>query len=333
MTVHPLCNQLEKIDFNDPANLRHILLQDKHTRVEGLCSEVIFMEDVVMNNFTSIASDFWFTKLEDKITPGRFMYLVRKIVTEPNKILTDLDYRLLDGFSVAPQVMAVSIVYFSEITKEFREVYHSPGNRYTGFLQSGEVLHPSGKPIFIAEEGDRDKNRIYKAAIFLEKRGLLKESAIKRLFANCWLSGPVWDIDVFTTTESGRIVAIEVKQKYPTRANTFGLNSGQKMLFTFLTSIGMPVIHVILRKPINDPAIHAIDLLTDVRYRTDTEWLYTRFVPEKLHKAYLAAPANTSIYGNKPVAYDHIPFEKFAKLKKLGEALSDLDKIMFAGLE
>jgi len=146
------------------------------------------------------------------------------------------------------------------------------------------------------------------------------------------LGTSVWDIDAFTMTTGGKVVALEVKQKYPTRKNTYGLNDGQGELFTFLTGIGMPVVHVILRKPVDDPTLSAIDLMTLPEYRERTSWYFTRFKPGSLQQAIEKAPPPTSITANKPLPYSHIRSE-FRLLKGLGVNVPDLRKLLLEGIE
>jgi len=332
MTSLPQRSKPDGMDFSRPEDCHQILLLDKHTRIEGLCSEVVFMEDIVEGNFSPVTNEFWFSLNSDTAYDAPPKYDIRKIITSYDKGLTELDYRILDGFAREKFGLQVSIVHFDPSTNAVREFRHTSGKRYERVDQRGDYL-PFHGDMPIAPIKDRNPERIYKAADFLETRGLLKDAAIKRLLANCYLPGYAWDIDVFTITASGQVVAMEVKQKYTTRANTFGVNTGQKQLFGFLTALGMPVIHIILQKPVNNPTVHAIDLLTIPKYRDVTEWLYTRLVPKKLWKAVDAAPAATSITGQHPVEYEHINFSQFSRLKMLGDTATDIKSKLLAGIE
>jgi len=325
MSYHPFCDHPHTIDFDNPSQLREILLLDKHTRIEGLCSEAVFWEDVVEGHLHPVTSDFWFVAAN-----GRPGYNVVRIVPDPEKSFNDLDYQLLDGFTTR-HTPSISIVWFDEANREFRKFAHIRGQRYHGLHGLGEPI-PLHAPEEIADIEDRNPVRIGKACDFLEQRGLLKDAAIKRIFANCCIGGAVWDVDAFTRTDTGKVVALEVKQKYPTNFDSFGLNRGQQRLFRFLTGIGLPVVHVVLWKPVEDIDVHAIDLLTQEQWRSQTKWWFTRFVPENLRPAAEPAPKYTDIFGRKGLNYDHIPLDKFAELKGLGETGVDVKGMLLAGI-
>jgi hypothetical protein len=280
------------------------------------------MEDVVSGNLDPVTSDFWFSRLDTG-------YHIRKLVADVTEPLNDLDYEILDTFAVAHPV---SIVYFSESSRAFNEFRHVKGMRYARLNSQGKSMAPVVQSYRI-EDSYCDKQRIDKACLYLEERQQLKNAAIRRIFANCWLGRNVWDVDTFTMTSKKQIVALEVKHKYPARNNTFGLNDGQKDLFNFLLKEDIPVIHVILKKPENKPELHAIDLLTFPAYTGRTQWLFTRFFNEKLKPAASVAPRHTSIHGAVGIRYSEISTEQFEVLKKFGVTVPDVRKKLLAGLE
>jgi len=322
MTANPACAALDDIDMSNPAHLRRILHQDKHTRIEGLCSEAVFMEDVVAGNLYPVTGDFWFTRRGES-------YEVTRVVTEPTQPFNELDYRIMDGFATR---IPVSIAWFDDAYATFCGFLHRKGNRYDTVDGMGMPLRP--RPATdIAGEAERDPDRLMRACDYLEQRGLLRSSAIKRLFANCWLGGSVWDIDAFTITPGGKVVALEVKQKFMTGKGTFGLNTGQEKLFRFLNDLGMPVVHIILEKPVHDVQVSGVDLLIEERYRVATKWLYTRFFPERLQLAVAQAPDYTSIFGTSGLSYSHIDRKYFNTLKRLGVPATDVREKLFTGLK
>lgn len=330
MGINTSCGDLEYIDFSDPTHLWDILYEDKHTRVEGLCSEVAFMEDIVKGNLDPVTGDFWFSLEGPLDAAGR--YHVRKIITDTSVPLTELDYQVLDKFASLQPVIPVSVVYFDEPGRAFRHFYHQEGARYSSVDGLGTVMPPRVNPRQ-ATEKDRDRERITKACGYLEGRGLLKEMAIKRLFANCWLGDTVWDVDVFTRTSTGRLVAFEVKQKYPTAGNTYGVNDGQKMLFDFFRNCEIPVVHVILKKPERNSFLHGIDLLTKPIYTHRTDWIFTHIKPENMIHSDYNAPKYTSMSGQSDMGYYNVHADHFIFLKKLGRPAEGVREKLLAGLE
>jgi hypothetical protein len=170
------------------------------TRIERFCSEAVFMEDVIEGNFSPAATDFWFSMIKSNDS-GQPKYQVRKIITGLGHHLTEPDYRVLDRFADNEPGNGPGILYFDEAHREVREVNHVVGLRYKDLHDLGVPLYPRSS-VPLTRERDRDPRRISKAAEFLEARGLLKEAAIKRIIANCWLPGFAWDVDVFTVDRS-----------------------------------------------------------------------------------------------------------------------------------
>ncbi|WP_345240585.1 hypothetical protein [Nibrella saemangeumensis] len=150
------------------------------------------------------------------------------------------------------------------------------------------------------------------------------------MFVNCWAgNNSLWDIDCFVTFE-GRLVAFEVKQKYPTQNGTYGLNTGLVKLFLALERAGIPVIHIILKKPVNDYKIPAIDLITLPKYREKSQWIGTRYQNEILTLSESKAPARTSISGSDELSFYEIPENRFHFLKMLGDKESLLPQFLNA---
>ena len=103
MAKHPLCKNLDLIDLNNKNDLLKILSQDKYTRVEGLCSELVFMEDIVQNNLSPVTTDFWFTGENESY----------RVLTNERAELSELDYRILDRFTKPGFAIPTDIVYFN----------------------------------------------------------------------------------------------------------------------------------------------------------------------------------------------------------------------------
>ena len=156
---NPACKHLDKVHFDNPAHLVRVLNQDKHTRVEGLCSEAAFMEDIVQGNFEPVTTDFWFSLIK-----GGRGYHIRKVLTDLLFNLSELDYYILDYFTGIEPSLPVSIVYFNEFDRTFHEVEHKKGVRYSKFKGLGEMINQVLNPL-IAEQSLRNEERIKKGVI------------------------------------------------------------------------------------------------------------------------------------------------------------------------
>jgi len=307
MLIHPYRDSLADLNFDNHEDLRYILTLDKHTRIEGLCSEAVFMEDIVEGNLTPVTSDYWFILFREE-------YAVMKVMTADDQVLSELDHIVLDWLVDSPGTIRTGVVRFNSAAKEFWAYTYTKGK-----LREEGKMWPLNRTAEISDPEHRDPERIRKATAFLEDRGILRDAAIKRIFANCFLpSGGVWDLDVITM--AGTIpVALEVKHKYPTANKEFGVNEKQGGLFRYLRRAGIPVIHVILEKPVPDKSLSAIDLVTMPKYVKKTRWLYKPLELHLLNGPVTMAPASTAIHAGAEVPYVAIDEKEFRVLKMLYE--------------
>lgn len=304
------CETLHSIDFNNEEDLQKILLRDKHTRIEGLFTEVFFHEEILKDSFDTITTGWWFSLKRNEYFISKFVYSIDN--------LSLFDFELLEYFSGSNR--HVFVVAFSEASKKFYYARYESG---TGkdiidrwHLISREYPrnpHSTGVP----SEKERNIDRLSQAISYLQQRGTLKKYAIERMFANCWLgSGAIWDVDFFVKYK-GALIAFEVKQKFTTANKTWGLNVGLANLFAYLDSIKITVVHVILEKPVNDASIPAIDLYTKPEYKKKAHWIAIKFYKDILKMKKGIAPKKTSIDGLSDLTYFHLPPGHFTLIKEL----------------
>jgi hypothetical protein len=306
MTTENL-NFEKALKFENESDYITILKRDKHTRLEGLCTEYLFIDEIIKNKFENFSSGYWFSLKNN-------LFNITKVLTNIDDF-KELDYKILNFF--LKNNVSTWVVYFNESLKLFEYI------KYTNEIQnnidfSKGLSYPKSKKIpFLPKITERNIARQEQAIEFLANRNALKKVALERAFANFWLgSGSFWDIDCFTFYKE-KLIAFEVKQKYPTAKGTFGLNTGVANLFGFLSSLKIEVIHIILTKPINDEQIHAIDFYTKNEYIAKSNWIATKFSNEILSNNTSTAPNKTSIFGNYQLKYYHIQPNKFHFLKKL----------------
>lgn len=302
-----ICDTIKTLDFDKPSDLKKILFRDKHTRIEGLCTEHLFREEIINGVFEKSTSGFWFSLKNNNFNVTKFLVNVADI--------TDLDYQVLNYF--LEHKVTTWVVFFDKSEKDFYYLKYTNENKNNLDFSIKSPYPKNPKKAFIPKSSERNEDRLLQACELLNNYNSLFSSAIERTFANCWLgNGSFWDVDCFTFYKD-QLIAFEVKQKYPTAKGTFGLNTGLVKLFTFLTSIGVKVIHIILTKPINDDKIPAIDFYTKDEYIDKSFWIATDFSVEILSDNTSTAPSKTSIFGNNSIEYYHIQLTKFHKLKKL----------------
>jgi hypothetical protein len=309
-----ICEQLHHLDPDDPEHQRAILRRDKHTRVEGICVEHLFKEKFITPNFTDHSSGFWFTRKH-----GAFR--VVKLLIDPGHF-NQTDEKVLSHLQ-SHGVMAW-VVYHDAAAREFKVLRYHEGCM-AAYKTIARDYPRTYDRISMAAERDRNASRHEKAFAYLEEHGGLKDAAIERLFANCWIGNTwFWDIDQFVIHD-GSLIAFEVKQKYPTAAGTFGLNVGLVRLFAMLSATKIRVVHVVLTKPDSNISTPALDLLTHPLHRKNAGWLACEFKPAILSTRTGEAPSYTSIHGTSAIKYHHIARSAFTDL---GGVDGDPDRMM-----
>jgi hypothetical protein len=317
------CKAISSIDFNNDRHLEAILLRDKHTRIEGICTENLFVNELIKNTFREFSVGWWF-KLKNN------SYNVIKFVPKLAAV-KDIDLFILDYFK--SRGVNSFIVCFDDLEKDFFYIDYMQirGDNFPKLGDKLKVRFPKKREVYppIPKETERNVHRMEQAVRMLKSLNVLRKSALERVFANCWLaSGPYWDIDSFVRYKD-KIIAFEVKQKYPTAQGTFGLNVGLAKLFSFLSSLGIEVVHIILTKPVRNYKIPAIDFYTKKEYRNKLSWIGLKFTTEILSRSVSVAPAKTSIFGANKLRFYHINPKSFHFIAKLDkEGTSNLIKFL-----
>ncbi|HEV8285119.1 MAG TPA: hypothetical protein VGQ09_12465 [Chitinophagaceae bacterium] len=311
------CNEIDDLNFDSKSDLKKLLFRDKHTRIEGLFTEHFFFEQIIKGQFQEISSSWWFSMKDGS-------YHIIKLIVSINA-LTSFDIELLGHFAASNS--NTFIIAFNEDEKKF--YYLRFKKEYKNFLVDNfdrlKKLYPKNKiKAHRLPDNERSFGRINQAIDYLESVGALKKCAIERMFANCWLpDGFFWDID-FIVKHKTRFIAFEVKQKFPTRKGTWGLNIGLSKLFIYLNSIGIEVVHVILTKPLKDKTIPAIDLYTKDEYKRNAKWIATKVKSAFTDLNLSVAPQYTSIYGNSSLSFYHLQPEIFSEIKKVNSSTNTI---------
>lgn len=306
--------ELRTIDFDKKEDLRNLLSLDKHTRIEGLCSESIFQTDLLAGSFSSYSSGWWFTRPKTGQKTAKKLLLDRHI--------TPLDVKLIKKF--APHY-SVELYYFDSNRIRFEMVKwqaEAIKDLKSYWLAHKTELDISRRSFAGAAEEQRQKDRLEKAIDFLAGKDLLRSSAVSRIFANFVITDySSHDVDFFVEHQS-QFVAFEVKQKYPGGGGIFGVNTGEVKLLDEMVALGIQPVHIILTKPVADEKISGVDFYTLNPYKDHCAWIAIQ------HSAAIfigsnTAPAKTSIYGTKPVKYKEIPWQKFHLLKYVAKQPDD----------
>lgn len=183
MIIDP-CSCLGRLDLSNERDLELILKRDKHGRLEGLCAEALFLEQLVLPSFPEVSLGWWVSR-----TNG--IYRVARFITQ-SAAESGLDRKIYRH--LLRNNVSVVRISFDEST-----LICSREN--AALTPSGDILFQNRKPQSPTKtppsiSGERDATRIEKAINFLRGRKLLRAAAIQRLLANCFIhAASAWDID------------------------------------------------------------------------------------------------------------------------------------------
>lgn len=300
-----------KPDFSNETECIEVLKQDKHTRLEGICIEEFFRENYLQCvGKKNLSSGWWFSK-ESSISND---YYIIKFLTE--LVLSEFDMFIFNHFISCN--IKIFIVFMGRDGSYYTYYLKTLKGFNTEYLISNaspyECTELKAIPAFV-----RDERRQNQAIEFLREKGLIRKSAIERFFANrvAGFKG-LWDVDVFEWIDRRQIKAYEVKQKFPAANGCFGINQGTTNLLQFLVEHGIVVEHVILKKPINDKDIPALDFVTKPEYVGMNEWLATDFSDISIQNIVTKkSPSYTSIHGRYRLSYHDMDMTLFKSVGKI----------------
>jgi hypothetical protein len=302
------CRAVTSINIDDEEDCERLLLRDKHGRLEGLCAEILFEQELVKPAFPKYSTGWWVAKAD------RQQYKVAHAV-ETGSQITDLENAVYTHF-LARDVPLFRLEYDPRSHTLRRHKLSLSGRKVESRLDG--IQAPSPKPPSIPRAPERDGPRSTKALDYLKANRALRSAALSRLIANCYIHSPcAGDIDAIVR-HKGKMVAFETKQKFPSRSGYFGINQGLAGMFSFLNSVDIRVIHVVLTKPVWDTTTSAIDLLTLPQYAGKSLWLATDGSNIESASTVSDAPARTSIDGSRRLRTLNLEVTSFHHLAAQG---------------
>lgn len=304
-------------NFNDYNVLLDIVKRDKHSFIEGACTEHIFFEEImktrILNqlNKANYSTGWWRTKFRNDKDYTLFKVSLNKPCSNDEKIG--------EIFSDKHNV------YFLFIDESNKLVIYDIKTSLITPLDEFMNKHIlEFRDDYWANEDCRIESRQSRAIEFLNKNNLLKEYAFQRFFVNFILGLNIVDlvnIDGILSYEENNnflLKVVEIKFKYPTRDNKFGLNKGFQNLFNMMFEYNIPVVHYILNNATRSESKSIIDVLTDSEIKPKCSWIYSGITKDLLDSEYKVAPSKTR-YNGESNHQKYIPVDasKFRKIKDL----------------
>jgi bisphosphoglycerate-dependent phosphoglycerate mutase len=306
--------------FRNKETMKNLLKRDKHELLEGLCTEMIFINEVLSpkNAVDTVSTNWWavysrnfgkdpiFFKAQYYPLKSTDILVMKRLVEKGLVVYYVYVNRNLDvRFILANEhLKAIENKQFSQMSismADFIKKYH---------------LKKLRSPL-LADEKSRIESKQNKAIEYFEKEGVLKEVVFQRYFANYFLSvytPAVMNIDGFILNEKGLSV-YEIKFKYKAQDGTFGINKGLLRLFMFMEQKNVPVYHFILENRKNNRHITALDGLDKPELKKKFVWIYCKLERNIIDMKEKKAPADTSVDSRKTQIHYSVDASYFKKLK------------------
>ena len=249
---------------------KNLLRHNKPQKLEGICAEINFFEKLVKPSFNLYSTGWWF-KLQGE------GYKVIKLNVNGVESLSSLDHYVLNHFYKQHVPCFVAEFSFSEAAFFWGQFLGQDLAAFKEAWKNTRRFHPPKRTVTRAEKAGSKKEE---AINYLETRGYLPAVAVERLFADYHLGSNLWDLDCISWYD-GALIGFEMKQKYPIRAGTFGLNKGLIKLFNYLNQKGIRIIHTILTKPVWNEHFSAIRLYAEEPYKSLSLWIAAEYSKDK----------------------------------------------------
>ncbi len=279
------------------------LMTDKDAVLEGYVVEDLF-ENQFLNNRISYSKNWWFvqTNVQNKVGGKFFFCLSDKL----NSVDAEL-WKALQGNASLWQVKIQDDNFvFCNGSESYSLDEFMTNNGITPKSEDSEV-----------DDCVKNPERQERCIEYFEAQNSLRETAIQRYFADDVLGAHVGyplNIDFITISSRGTLCAIEVKYKYESQQNEFGINQGEFNCFKFLMSLGVEIHHFILYNEKKDKNLNIFGFLEDDEI--EKYWIYKRLDEEDHGTEGIATP-DTSIGGNRSQKYVGFPADRFRKYAEL----------------
>lgn len=302
-------------DFSDKNTLLNIVKRDKHSFLEGACTEHIFYEDVFKSSILKkldnayYGTGWWKVKLKN----SNEYILFNVSINEPNA----------KDIYIGKLFNNHQVYYLYQDDNNEITIYNLSTNTKTSLAKFMSKNKMKLYNNFKADESSINLNRQEKAIYFLEKNNLLKEYAFQRFFVNFILgenTRELLNIDAIVLYEKDSNIltkVFEVKFKYPSRTGHFGLNRGFNNLFEMILEYNIPINHYILHNGTEDKNVSIINAISDDDIKSKCPWIYTNIDRSLLGNTFQIASNETIFNGLNKQEYSTIPKNKFTYIKTL----------------
>lgn len=292
--------------FENSESAKRQILRDKHTLLEGYITEYLYENQFLQTENSKYISAYTHGWWSAETDIQRFFFVV-------TPALNDVDRE------VAAVLSKHHEVWRAYPTRDSWYFYNNDCRlSLPEFLQRFNLSKIRSDST--AAMATRNELRQKRCLHFFETHGLLTKIAIERNFADDILTSyfnSIVNIDFFARKSSGKLSAIEVKYKFESRQQSFGINVGQFRMFELLTRAGMDIQHWILYNSTHDKELSVFGFLS----LPGKKWWRYGAIHTDTTGIIKTAPAETSVQGNKRQGYYEFNADHFRYIQPLDPAL------------
>jgi hypothetical protein len=303
-------------------NVESLLLRDKFKILEGICTEYIFIEDIMIKNgaYKNYSTGWWAVPNPRKYGD----YLLFKV---SNNDPTENDHKIFRHFT-KNGTQAYFVLYYNkelwvlDMNNYYDNLFKNKElpsyKKIWDFLKDNNYYHQNRPPL-LANKEVRNEERQKRCIEFLKRKGVLHDVALQRYFANyiltVYFKFPI-NIDGFYVKDN-QIRLYEIKYKYPAANGCYGLNKGFVKLFKWIIKNNIDIYHFVLHNGTRDENITVLDAIENESIQDKCEWRLCQINTDKLNTDESLAPSKTQIEGEREQKVIYIPQNDFKTLKTL----------------
>lgn len=270
------------------------LNKDKYKLLEGICVENQFKK-----SFTFQTSEGWWCVPKNyEKTHFIFFYLLL-----PNQSITEITLKVFEHLLSYKQTIYIS-VYNNEdfYFKKIEQLTDLNNENYFNIdvLMRKENINLKYQN-FQASSSTTDLFKTQRVIQYFTDENILEKVKVERVFANHILSGHLNTMPINLDNimfRNNSLIVIEIKFKYPSKQNTFGINIGQARVLNYLIQIGFKVFHYIAINPSYNESIGIFEIQHNSYLKENLFWYYKELLITDFQTNFSVAPSKTSIDGN-----------------------------------
>lgn len=289
-----------------------ILRFEKITRLEGIYIEELFKKSFLKDNLFS--DNWWVAK---KKTNRKFS-LIKHLFDTPTVFDMEIADSLCEDFNIYFVIQKGDMNWHALSKCEYAFISYEKGDTVNSINAKldGTSNRLKRLKVYLRDKVTKsEEDRLLECFRLMQEIGINFSRLLKsRIMANMFGSETMWDVDYFSLVK-GKKSVLEVKQKYPSRADTIGLNAGSKNTLNLFRNAGFRVFNIILLKPMKNK-----DIGLRQQIETDPVWFFHEIIDNSFESPVKFSPKGTSYSQTYRLKYYEQAFSDYKSLCRASEA-------------